>query len=113
MLKKVLPRLLQMLITVVGVSFLTFSLTYLAPGDPAMMLLEAGDTIVSQETIDQTRKELGLDKPFLVQYGNWAVNALQGDMGISYSAKNLLRKSWLRALLALCCWLQLPLCLFC
>lgn len=87
MLKKFLPRLLQMLITVVGVSFLTFSLTYLAPGDPAMMLLEAGDTIVSQETIDQTRKELGLDKPFLVQYGNWAVNALQGDMGISYSAK--------------------------
>ena len=40
-----------MLITVVGVSFLTFSLTYLAPGDPALMLLEAGDTIVSQETM--------------------------------------------------------------
>ena len=102
MLKKVLPRLLQMLITVVGVSFLTFSLTYLAPGDPAMMLLEAGDTIVSQETIDQTRKELGLDKPFLVQYGNWAVNALQGDMGISYSAKSLLQKSWLRVSPVLC-----------
>ena len=85
--KKFLARLMQMLITVAGVSFLTFSLTYLAPGDPALMLLEAGDTIVSEETIAETRHELGLDQPFLVQYGKWAVNALQGDMGMSYSAR--------------------------
>ena len=43
MLKKILSRLAQMLVTVIGVSFLTFCLTYLAPGDPALMLLEAGD----------------------------------------------------------------------
>lgn len=72
--KKILSRLAQMLVTVAGVSFLAFCLTYLAPGDPALMLLEAGDTIVSQETIEQTRKELGLDKPFIVQYGNWAAS---------------------------------------
>ena len=86
-LQKLVSKLSQMLITLVGVSFLTFCLTYLAPGDPAAMLLEAGDTIVSQETLDKTRAELGLDKPFLVQYVNWAGGVLHGDMGMSYSAK--------------------------
>ena len=86
-LQKLMSKLSQMLVTLVGVSFLTFCLTYLAPGDPAAMLLEAGDTIVSQETLDKTRAELGLDKPFLVQYVNWAGGVLHGDMGMSYSAK--------------------------
>ncbi len=80
-------RLLQMLVTLIGVSFLTFCLTYIAPGDPAMMVLEAGDTIVSEEMIEKTRHEMGLDKPFLVQYVNWVGGAIHGDMGISYSAK--------------------------
>ena len=54
------------------------------------MLLETADTIVSQELIDETRAQLGLDKPFLVQYANWVVNAAQGDLGMSYSAKKSL-----------------------
>lgn len=85
--KQLGQRLLQMLVTVLGVSFLTFCLTYLAPGDPAMMILEAGDTIVSQELIEKTRHEMGLDQPFLVQYVNWVGGAVHGDMGMSYSAK--------------------------
>lgn len=76
-----------MIITLIGVSFLTFCLTYIAPGDPATMILEASDSIVSQETIEQTRIELGLDKPFIVQYGNWLWGIAHADMGISYSAK--------------------------
>lgn len=80
-------RFLQMLITLIGVSFLTFCLAYLAPGDPVAMLLESADTIVSEEVLEKTRAELGLDKPFLVQYGNWLVGILHGDMGMSYSAK--------------------------
>ena len=51
------------------------------------MILETADTMVSQELIDHTRQELGLDKPFLVQYGNWLSHAVQGDLGMSYSAK--------------------------
>ena len=82
--KELIRRLCQMLITLFGVSFLTFSLTYLSPGDPAETLLEVGDSVVSQETIDATRKELGLDQPFLVQYGRWLGGVLQGDMGRSY-----------------------------
>jgi len=77
----------QMLITLLGVSFLTFCLTYIAPGDPAAMVLEAGDHIVSEELLQKTRAEMGLDKPFLVQYANWVGGLLHGDMGISYSAK--------------------------
>ena len=85
--KNLSNRLLQMFITLIGVSFLTFCLTYIAPGDPVAMLLETGDTIVSEEVIEKTRHELGLDQPFLIQYVNWVGGVLQGDMGMSYSAK--------------------------
>lgn len=99
-------RLAQMLLTLIGVSFFTFLLTYLAPGDPATMLLEASDTIVSPEIIAQTRAQLGLDKPFLVQYANWVLGALQGDLGLSYSAKKpvvdkLMEGFWGTSLLAM------------
>lgn len=80
-------RVAQMIITLFGVSLLTFSLMYLSPGDPVEMLLEVGDTIVSEETIAETRAQLGLDKPFHIQYLKWLVGVLQGDMGLSYSAK--------------------------
>ncbi len=76
-----------MIVTLIGVSFLTFCLTSLAPGDPALMVLEASDSIVPQELIDKTREEMGLNDPFLVQYGNWVFHAVQGDLGMSYSAK--------------------------
>lgn len=85
--KELLHRLLQMVITLFGVSLLTFSLMFLSPGDPVEMLLEVADTIVSEETIAETRAQLGLDKPFYVQYLRWLAGLLQGDMGMSYSAK--------------------------
>lgn len=85
--KRFINRLMQMVITLIGVSFLTFCLTYLSPGDPAIMVLEASDTIISQEVLEQTREEMGLNKPFLVQYGNWIWGVLHGDMGMSYSGK--------------------------
>jgi len=86
-LKRFINRLTQMIITLIGVSFLTFCLTYLSPGDPAAMVLEASDTIVSQEVLEKTREEMGLNDPFLVQYGNWVWGVLHGDMGMSYSGK--------------------------
>lgn len=87
MVKGIVKYISQFVITLVGISFLTFCLTYLAPGDPAMMLLESGDRIVSQQELDEVRAELGLDKPFLVRYADWTINAVQGDLGMSYSAK--------------------------
>ncbi len=90
--KRFAKQLGQFIVTLFGITFLTFCLTYLAPGDPVTMLLETADTIVSQELIDETRAQLGLDKPFLVQYANWVVNAAQGDLGMSYSACFLCRR---------------------
>ena len=85
--KRFVKQLGQFIVTLFGITFLTFCLTYLAPGDPVTMLLETADKIVSQELIDETRAQLGLDKPFIVQYANWVVNDAQGDLGMSYSAK--------------------------
>ena len=76
-----------MLVTLLGVTFLTFCLSVLAPGDPAAMVLEAGDHIVSEELLAETRHEMGLDQPFLVQYGRWLGGVAHGDLGLSYSAK--------------------------
>ena len=42
---------------------------------------------VSQEVIDQTKKEYGLDQPFLVQYAKWFAGMVTGDMGTSYVSK--------------------------
>ena len=96
--KRFAKHLGQFIVTLFGITFLTFCLTYLAPGDPVTMLLETADTIVSQETIDETRAQLGLDKPFIVQYANWVVNAAQGDLGMSYSAKKPVVDRMLEAL---------------
>ena len=96
--KRFAKQLGQFIVTLFGITFLTFCLTYLAPGDPVTMLLETEDTIVSQELIDETRAQLGLDKPFLVQYANWVVNAAHGDLGMSYSAKKPVVDRMLEAL---------------
>ena len=96
--KRFVKQLGQFIVTLFGITFLTFCLTYLAPGDPVTMLLETADTIVSQELIDETRAQLGLDKPFVVQYANWVVNVAQGDLGMSYSAKKPVVDRMLEAL---------------
>lgn len=82
-------RLLQIVIVLFGISFFTFGLTYLSPGDPAEIMLTECGNIPTPELLEQTRAELGLDKPFLVQYGNWLKGVLTGDMGKSYSMKVL------------------------
>lgn len=80
-------RLLQIVIVLFEISFFTFGLTYLSPGDPAEIMLTECGNIPTPELLEQTRAELGLDKPFLVQYGNWLKGVLTGDMGKSYSMK--------------------------
>ena len=52
--------------------------------DTVDKLLENTGSVVSQEVEDNMRSELGLDKPFLVQYGEWVLGIFKGDMGNSY-----------------------------
>lgn len=85
--KKIFSRLIQALIVLVGISFFTFSLVYLSPGDPAESMLTACGNVPSPELLAQTRAELGLDKPFIEQYIDWGSKILQGDFGTSYSLR--------------------------
>jgi len=80
-------RAIQIVIVLFGISFLTFGLIYLSPGDAAEVMLTECGIIPSEELLEQTRADLGLDKPFLVQYGSWLKGVVTGDMGTSYSFK--------------------------
>lgn len=57
---------------------------YLAGGDAVTATFENQGVVVSQEIIDAKKHELGLDKPFIEQYGTWLVGLMTGDMGVSY-----------------------------
>ena len=63
-----------------GVSIIAFSLTHLAPGDPARAI--AGEH-ASIQTINAIREKYGLDKPLYIQYGIWLKDVLHGDLGYS------------------------------
>ena len=74
-----------MLIVLIGISFLTFLLTYLSPGDPVRNMYTATGIMPTEELIQQTRDEMGFNDPFLTQYFRWLGNCLKGDFGNSYS----------------------------
>ena len=82
--KYIARRLLHLAGILVALSFLTFLLMYLAPGDAAVKKLGAQGIAVSQEVLERTRSDMGLDRPFLVQYGDWAWKVLRGDLGSSF-----------------------------
>lgn len=84
MAKYIVKRLIHLIGIMIAVSFLTFLLMYLSPGDAAAKKLNAQGVAVSEEIIEKTRESMGLNRPFLVQYGDWALHALQGDLGESY-----------------------------
>ena len=83
--KQLTLRLLQIVIVLIGISFVTFLLTYMSPGDPVRNMYTATGVMPTEELIQQTRQELGLNDPFLVQYFRWLSNCLHGDFGKSYS----------------------------
>lgn len=79
---------IQAVITIVGISFIMFSITMIGTEDLARQLISgAEDSIISQAEIDAVTREMGLDQPFFVQFGNWVWNAAHGDLGFSYMAK--------------------------
>lgn len=80
----ILKRLAALIPILLGVTFITFALMYLAPGDPASLKLKAQGVPVSEKAVEMMRKEMGLDKPFLIQYADWLINAIHGNFGTSY-----------------------------
>lgn len=83
--KQILARFLQIFIVLIGISFLTFGLTYMSPGDPVRNMYTATGVMPTEEMIQATRQELGLNDPFLQQYARWLGNCLRGDFGKSYT----------------------------
>jgi peptide/nickel transport system permease protein len=81
----VLRRLLALVPTWLGISFIAFVLAVLAPGDPAELILNARlDQPPTEQQLAQFRETNGLDDPFVVQYGNFVGGLLQGDLGTSF-----------------------------
>lgn len=77
-------RLLQLIPILFAITFLSYGMMRLAGSDVVEQKMENTDGTVSQEMIDAAREELGLDKPFIVQYVTWLGELARGDMGVSY-----------------------------
>lgn len=83
-----LKRLCWLILVLLGASLVTFALGALAPGDPAEIILrnELGRP-PTDEQLQAKRHELGLDQPLPIQYLGWLADALQGDLGRSWSTE--------------------------
>ena len=80
MVSYILRRILATVPVMAIVALFVFSLLYIAPGDPAVVI--AGDQ-ASPADVERIRQSLGLDRPFPVQFGSWLWHILHGDLGTS------------------------------
>src|ERR1700746_3030756 len=80
MLTYVARRIVATIPVMAVVALFVFSLLYIAPGDPAAII--AGDQATPAD-VERIRASLGLDRPFLVRFGEWLWQILHGDLGTS------------------------------
>lgn len=81
-----------------GITVLSFTLIHLAPSDPVSVRLSLGGIAVDPSAAAQMRTEMGLDRPLSVQYGDWLMRFLHGDMGTSYRSDRPVSALLLQAL---------------
>ena len=74
-------RLFTTLLVMLGVSFVVFMIIHLVPGDPVRIMLGLQ---ADQAKIERIRRQMGFDRPLLVQYADWLWSALHGDLGESF-----------------------------
>ncbi len=86
--KYIFQRLIQLVPILLGITFLTFAMMQIAAVDAVDFMYEHSGS-VSDAVKAAKRAELGLDKPFIVQYGNWLTGVLTGDMGKSFISGKL------------------------
>jgi len=90
-------RLLQIIPTLLGITLITFLIIQLAPGNPATLRIQMaaqgqiGDSSLSEQIVEDTKKLYGLDKPLPVQYALWVKRVFTFDFGNSYKDH---RKVW-------------------
>ena len=86
MIKYIIKRILYLIPVIIGVSFIVFGLLYLTPGDPARNALGPS---APESAVKELREEMGLNDPFLVQYGRYIKNIVfHFDLGNSYITKS-------------------------
>ncbi len=79
----VINRLVQLIPILFGITFLSFAMMQFTAEDAVDIMYERSGS-VPEEVMAAKRAELGLDKPFFIQYGSWLARAVTGDMGRSY-----------------------------
>nr|WP_320024070.1 nickel ABC transporter permease [uncultured Acetobacterium sp.] len=77
-------RLFQLIPIILGITLLSFTLMQTVAGDAVDALYDNSGGAVSETIKAEKREELGLDKPFLIQYTTWLGGVVTGDMGVSY-----------------------------
>ncbi len=102
--KYIVKRLLWLPVLLLAASLMTFTLGTYGPGDPVRVIL---GNRYDEEIAERIRAQLGLDRPFFVQYGDYIWNFVQGDFGESYRYRGqpvrelIIRKMWVSAQLAM------------
>ena len=76
-------RIALIIPTVLLVTIIVFTVMRLLPGDPALVILSEGDASFTQEELEDLRRQLGTDRPIVVQYVDWIGGLVQGDLGTS------------------------------
>jgi peptide/nickel transport system permease protein len=80
----IVRRIIQMIFLLLGITFIVFISMHLAPGDPAAII---GGPTATKSDILNIRHRLGLDQPLLVQYGQYLVNLVHGNLGFSFQTQ--------------------------
>ena len=91
-------RCAQFILVFFGITVLSFTLIHLAPSDPVSVRLSLGGIAVDPTAAAQMRTEMGLDRPLPIQYGDWLMRFLHGDMGTSYRSDRPVAAMLLQAL---------------
>src|SRR5919106_1810658 len=80
--RTVASKVIRLIVVLLVVTFFSFSLLHLTPGDPARTAVP----FANEQQLEDIREDIGLNKPFLVQYRDWLTNFVQGDFGNFYES---------------------------
>lgn len=83
MIQSIFRKIPELLVVMLAATLVTFFLTWLSPSDPARIYFDARGIAPSPEALAGMRHEMGLDRPFIVQYGRWLNGMLHLDAGKS------------------------------
>lgn len=94
----ILKRIFYLIPITFGITFLTFLLLYLSPSDPVTMQYISMGTVGNQKIIEEKKEALGLNDPFIIQYGRWLKNISKGDFGVSIKYRTTVREEMAKRL---------------